>query len=422
MGQLCVSEERTEYCQTKGDIRVHGKSSSVYIVSRETTKKKGGLVPEVPTMWGLGTIDARSLTPASRVAKTTTLAENMSRSIRPYARKDDAIAMSSVRKWSVKPVKVNQHQQAPKCTQNHNIPAVVFSTAGYTGNHFHEFTDIVIPLFLTCRQFNGQVQLIITDNRPWWILKHQAFLKRLSNYEIMDIDRDDKVHCFPRVSVGLKRDHKELSIDPQKYSYSMKDFRDFLRSSYSLERVNATKIRDGIGQQREKPRLLILSRGRSRSFTNTAQIARMAKGLGFNVIAMEAGWSMSNFAGVVNSCDVLLGVHGAGLTNILFLPENAVFIQVVPYGGVQVEWLARNDFAKPSDDMNIKYLEYRIGLEESTLIQQYPLDHMVIKDPISFGKQGWEAFKSVYLDKQNVKLDVNRFRPTLQKALELLHQ
>jgi hypothetical protein len=148
----------------------------------------------------------------------------------------------------------------------------------------------------------------------------------------------------------------------------------------------------------------------------------MAKGLGFKVIVMEAGRNMGNIADVVNSCDVLMGVHGAGLTNIIFLPENAIFIQVVPCGGMQVEWLATNDFAKPSEDMKIKYLEYKITLEESTLKQQYPLDHMIIKDPSSIVKQGWETFRSVYFDKQNVKLDVNRFRPTLQKAFELLHQ
>jgi hypothetical protein len=89
---------------------------------------------------------------------------------------------------------------------------------------------------------------------------------------------------------------------------------------------------------------------------------------------------------------------------------------------MQVDWLATNDFAKPSEDMNIKYLEYKIRLEESTLIQQYPLDHMIIKDPSSIVKQGWEAFRSVYFDKQNIKLDVHRFRPILQQVHELLHQ
>ncbi|XP_019444259.1 PREDICTED: uncharacterized protein LOC109348327 [Lupinus angustifolius] len=377
---LCISEERTDFCQTRGDIRIHRKSSSVYIVS----------------------------------PKTSILAENISWSIRPYARKDNIFAMVKVREWLVKQVKVSA--KVLHYTQNHSIPAVLFSNGGYTGNHFHEFTDVLIPLFLTSRHFKGEVHFIITDKKPWWILKYQPILNKLSNYEIMDIDRDDEVHCFPSVSVGLKRNQKELSIDPQRYSCSMRDFRDFLRSSYSLKRVQAIKTKV---DQPKKPRLLIISRQRSRTFTNVPQIAKMAKRLGFVVIIKEAGGSMSSFADAVNSCDVLMGVHGAGLTNILFLPENAVFIQVVPYG--KVEWLAKNDFAEPSKDMNLKYLEYKIRLEESTLIQQYPLDHIILKDPPSIGKIGWETFKTIYFDKQNIRLDVNRFKPTLLKALELLH-
>ena len=72
--------------------------------------------------------------------------------------------------------------------------------------------------------------------------------------------------------------------------------------------------------------------------------------------------------------------------------------------------------------MNLKYMEYKTSNEESTLIQQYPLDHAVFADPDSIGKQGWKAYKSIYLNKQNVKLNVTRFKPTLLKALELLHQ
>jgi hypothetical protein len=128
---------------------------------------------------------------------------------------------------------------------------------------------------------------------------------------------------------------------------------------------------------------------------------------------------VSKFAEMVNSCDVLMGVHGAGLANIVFLPKNAIVIQVVPFGGF--EWLATYDYGEPSKDMNIHYLEYKISKEESSLIQQYSLDDVVLSDPFTIQKQGWAAFKSVYMDRQNVKVDVNRFRPTLLEALELLH-
>lgn len=376
---VCTSEVRTDFCEAWGDIRVQGSSSTVYVVSPETS----------------------------------TLSESMSKIIKPYARKEDAFALSMVREWSVKSLKGSK--QGLQCSQNHTIPAVLFSTGGYAGNHFHDFTDILIPIFLTSRKFNGEVQFLVTNHKAWWLSKYQIPLKKLSSYEFIDINKNDQVHCFPSVIVGLKRYEKELRFDPLKHSYSMKDFRDFLRSSYSLKRDKAIRLRDG---QHRKPRLMIITRKRTRSFTNLDQIAKMAKRLGFEVIAMEGGGNLSKFAEIVNSCDVLMGVHGAGLTNIVFLPENAVFIQVVPYGGVG--WLAKNDFGMPSKEMNLNYLEYNIKVEESTLIQQYPPDHSVIKDPSSI--QGWDAFRSVYLDKQNVKLDVDRFRPTLQKALELLHQ
>jgi protein O-mannose beta-1,4-N-acetylglucosaminyltransferase len=87
-----------------------------------------------------------------------------------------------------------------------------------------------------------------------------------------------------------------------------------------------------------------------------------------------------------------------------------------------LEWASRASFEDPAKDMNIRYLDYKIKVEESTLIQQYPADHEVLRDPSAIGKQGWVAFRSIYLDKQNVTLDVERFRPTLVKALQLLHQ
>ncbi|XP_040995969.1 beta-1,2-xylosyltransferase XYXT1-like [Juglans microcarpa x Juglans regia] len=380
---LCnFMKPRGDICEIKGDVRVQGKSSSVFLVSSQMSILAGN---------------------------------NNSWSIKPYARKGDQAAMKRVREWSVK--SVLGHEEIPQCTKNHSVPAILFSQGGYAGNHFHDFTDLVIPLYLTSRQYSGKVQFLITDKSPLWISKFQAILKKLSRYELIDIDTEEEVHCFPNVIVGLKRNQKELSIDSSEYSYSMRNFREFLRSSYALKKANAIKLRNGL---RKRPRLLILSRRRTRAFTNVEEITKMARSLGFKVHVAEASMDVSKFAEVVNSCDVLLGVHGAGLTNLVFLPMNAILIQVVPFGGF--EWLATNDFGEPSKDMNLKYLEYKISIEESTLIHEYPPNHTILRDPVSIQKQGWEAFKSVYLDKQNVKIDVNGFRPTLLKALELLHQ
>jgi protein O-mannose beta-1,4-N-acetylglucosaminyltransferase len=294
---------------------------------------------------------------------------------------------------------------------------MIFSLGGYSMNNFHDFTDIVIPLYTTARRFNGEVQFLVTNKSPSWINKFKELVRKLSNYEVIYIDEEDETHCFSSVTVGLTRHReyfKELTIDPSNSEYSMSDFRSFLRDTYSLrnDAVATRQIR------RRRPRILILARGRSRAFVNTGEIARAARQIGFKVVVAEANIGIAKFAQTVNSCDVMLGVHGAGLTNMVFLPENAVVIQVLPIGGF--EWLAKTDFEKPSEGMNLRYLEYKIAVEESTLVKKYGRDHEIVRDPSAVAKHGWEMFKSVYLVQQNVSIDINRFKPVLVKALELL--
>ncbi|KAA8542756.1 hypothetical protein F0562_023908 [Nyssa sinensis] len=378
-----VLEPRSDYCEIKGNIRIQGNSSTIFIASSHMSNSEG----------------------------------NSSWRIRPYARKENAAAMEFVRKWTIK--LVAGHEDIPNCTQHHRIPAILFSLGGFSGNHFHDFTDLVIPLYLTSRQFNGEVSFLTTDYRPWWITKFQGILDGLSRHEIVNIDREEEIHCYPSVIVGLKC-HKELSIDPSisLNRLSMKDFRQFLRSSYSLKRTTAIKMRKG---EHKRPNLMIISRRGSRLLMNEGKISKMARRLGFDVIVADASLStnLSRFAQIVNSCDVMMGVHGAGLANMVFLPENAILIQVVPLGGIDEP--ARKDFGEPAIDMNIRYLEYKIRVQESSLIQLYPLDHAVLRDPLSFHKQGWDAIKNTYLEKQNVRIDVRRFRTALLKALKLLH-
>ncbi|KAJ4973770.1 hypothetical protein NE237_006944 [Protea cynaroides] len=369
-----------DFCDAEGDVRIHGISSRVYAFPSQMDD----------------------------------LAGNESWTIKPYARKRDKTAMGNTKEILVKAI--GPHEEAPSCTLNHSVPAIIFSTGGYAGNHFHSFSDIIIPLFVASAQFQGEVQFVVTDFQKYWIEKFQAILKQLSKYEIINIDNyDQTVHCFPRVIVGLQR-YQDMKIDPSMASkgYSMKEFRELLRKAYSLKKLNAIKI-----SHPKPPRLLIVSRKWSRTFKNVDEIVEMAKSLGFEVVVSEASMNMYKFSQVVNSCDVMMGVHGAGLTNFVFLPTNAILIQVLPWGGFQ--WLASTYFGKPSKDMDIRYLEYKIKEEESSLLQQYPLDHPVFMDPASVSKHDWGLFKSVYLDKQNVKLDVGRFRPTLLEALELLH-
>ncbi|KAH7658570.1 hypothetical protein IHE45_17G097200 [Dioscorea alata] len=176
--------------------------------------------------------------------------------IRPYARKWETNVMGYIKEISLR--SLENFKENVHCAINHSVPAVVFSTGGFLGNFFHDFTDVLIPLFTTARQYHGEVQFLVTDFNAKWINKYQLILQKLSRYEIINIDTDTRVHCFQNMNVGLQSD-KVMGIDPSKSpnGYSMADFREFIRESLSLERRYTKMI---AAQSRRKPRLLILLR------------------------------------------------------------------------------------------------------------------------------------------------------------------
>lgn len=299
----------------------------------------------------------------------------------------------------------------PTCSVQHSVPAVVFSAGGFLGNFFHDFTDVLVPLFATSRHFRGEVQFLVTDFNPKWIAKYKPVLDQLSRYQIINMDGMAQVHCFPRTQLGLLS-HKVLGMDPSKTpnGYSMHDFKQILRSSFNLNRESTNKIRKS---SRKKPRLLIILRRGSRSLTNAKRVVSMARSIGFKVITAgpEDTMDVAKFAKTVNLADVMVGVHGAGLANMVFLPTNATLVQIIPWG--ELRWACWHDFGEPAADMGLSYVQYEIKEEESSLIEEYPRDHAVFKDPMSIHRQGWNQLWSIFLNKQKVKLDVGRFRGVL---------
>ncbi|GFP86214.1 protein o-linked-mannose beta-1 4-n-acetylglucosaminyltransferase 2 [Phtheirospermum japonicum] len=359
-----LSNSRSQVYELNGDIRIHGNSSTIYIASTTPSQQ------HIPRNW------------------TTT----------PYARLGDRVAMKKSKTFNII---FNHHHHHHHCRRRSTVPAILFSTGGYAGNPFHDFTDMLVPLYLTSHQLNRSVVFLVSDNHSWWTSKYKIILNNLSEHEIVDIDGQGELWCFTRVIVGLKA-HKELGIDPAQSPHeSMGGFREFLRSTYSLEHRRSTR----------RPRLLIVSRRKTRHLVNEAEVADVARGLGFNVVVREMWWQVASVAKFVNGFDVMVGVHGAGLTNMVFLPENGVVIQIVPIG---LERLSRMYFQVPAKDMRLRYLEYKVSMNESSLAGKYrALDGDV-------NNRGWHDFRSVYLDNQDVSVDLGRFRGTLLEALELV--
>ncbi|XP_074564109.1 beta-1,2-xylosyltransferase XYXT1-like [Curcuma longa] len=375
------SQRRSDTCVLHGDVRIIPSSSSVVLVR----------------------------TPHD------SLPENATYSLRPYARKWETPVMELIRPISIA---VSAAHVARECGVHHAVPVVVFSTGGFAGkNFFHDFSDVLIPLFITSFHYRGRVQFLITNFNRRWVGKYAMILSRMSSYEVINLDGDERVHCSGKAHVGLMS-HSELVIDPARTpgNYSMADFRELLRSSLSLKRRS-------IGEGKNyypKPRLLLLLRKGSRELTNKREVVAWTRRQGFKVIVAgpEQTKNLSRFAGLVNSCAVMMGIHGAGLTNMIFLPAKATLVQIIPWGGLR--YACYHDYGEPTAAMGIKYLEYEVGREESSLVKQYPRDHPVFTDPESLHRQGWDTLWAVFLNRQSIKLDVRRFKGVLQEAMRSL--
>ncbi|VVB05989.1 unnamed protein product [Arabis nemorensis] len=398
-GTICCDRTgfRSEICIMKGDVRTHSASSSVCLFTSLKNKSK------------------------------------IHEKIKPYTRKWETSVMETVQELNLVygdenySVSDDEHNNNI-CDVFYNVPAVFLSTGGYTGNVYHEFNDGIIPLFITSQHFKKKVVFVIVEYHTWWVMKYGDIVSQLSDYPTVDFNGDKRTHCFKEAIVGLKI-HDELTVDSSLMlgNKTIFDFRNVLDRAYlprirgliqdeELETANKTSqsVReDGL----KKPKLVILSRNGTREILNENLLVELAEEIGFfvEVLRPDKTTELAKIYKCLNSSDVMIGVHGAAMTHFLFLKPKTVFIQIIPLG---TEWAAETYYGEPAKKMRLKYIGYKIKPIESSLYDEYGKDDPIIRDPKSFTRKGWDYTKKIYLERQNVKLDLKRFRKSLSRAYD----
>jgi len=169
--------------------------------------------------------------------------------------------------------------------------------------------------------------------------------------------------------------------------------------------------------QLDKPKLVIFSRNGSRGITNENLLVKTAEEVGFRVSVLrpDPTTELAKIYRALNSSDAMIGVHGAAMTHFLFMRPGCVFIQVIPLGTI---WAAETYYGEPARKLGLKYIGYEIVPKESSLYDAYDKNDPVLTDPNSVNEKGWQYTKSIYLDGQNVRLDLRRFRKRLVRAYD----
>uniref|UniRef100_M8BT63 Uncharacterized protein n=1 Tax=Aegilops tauschii TaxID=37682 RepID=M8BT63_AEGTA len=80
--------------------------------------------------------------------------------------------------------------------------------------------------------------------------------------------------------------------------------------------------------------------------------------------------------------------------------------------------MAKNYYGEPARRLGLHYIPYKILPSESSLFRRYARDDPVLTDPVAVNAKGWQVTKKVYLDGQNVRLDMARFRRRLREAYD----
>ncbi|XP_057547646.1 xylan glycosyltransferase MUCI21-like [Amaranthus tricolor] len=374
---------RTDICYMKGDIRTQSSSSLIFLYNPTTNQ------------------------------------DHQEETIKPYTRKWEHNVMNRIDELHLiskpKPLSKFDH----KCEVFHDVPGVFFSTGGYTGNVYHEFNDGIIPLYITTQHYNKQVIFVILEYHSWWHTKYAQILAQLSNYPPINFDSNSKTHCFKEAIVGLKI-HDELTIDSSlmergsSKAKSIVGFQELLTRAYTPnnERVTSRhKLRP------KGPKMVLLSRGGTRSITNEHALVKLGHKLGFDVQILKPNrkTELGTIYKAISTSDVMVGVHGAAMTHFLFLEPKRVLIQVIPLG---TEWASETYYGEPAKKMGLKYIGYKIHPRESSLYSKYDKDDLVLRDPNSVNNKGWEYTKKVYLDDQKVTLDLKRFKKLLVHVYE----
>ncbi|XP_052199545.1 xylan glycosyltransferase MUCI21-like [Diospyros lotus] len=331
--------------------------------------------------------------------------------VRPYPQKNSSQTMARIQE-----ITLTSASSGPPCATQHDAPAVVFSVGGYTWNFFHAFIDGFIPLFITLNSIaslvdDADVVLVIADSQDWWVRKYQDLFRSFSKHPVILLGNDTSTHCFPAATVGLIS-HGFMTIDSSQLltHKTTQHLHKTLQKTYCLAATTNSTAR--------RPRLVLVKRtgGVGRVIMNQAELKTAAEEEGFEVIEFEPRQStpLSEACELLRSSHAMVGVHGAALTYALFLPPRSVMVQVV---GVGLEEVAELCFGRMARDMGFEYMEYRVGVEESSLVDRYGEDDVIVKDPKALQAGGWyDAIMEVYLRQQNLKLNMLKFRQYLKAA------
>ena len=220
----------------------------------------------------------------------------------------------------------------PKLLKRREAPSGSFYTLGCNGHFFHFFANDVIPLLHFLRLYGAQIgplHIVTKSGFPPFIQQTlRAICATFKNVEILELGSSERLVDVNALWLLRYPDNKEwMPVTPDEAD----DLGHLLSEFYQLPPATAPD------------QLLFVSRGdaRLRRLVNEAELMAELTDLNFEFFYPKSGDHASQIQ-AFRSARIIVAVHGAALTNLLFCQPGALVIELFPSNHIKSTycWLA----------------------------------------------------------------------------------
>lgn len=338
--------------------------------------------------------------------------------VKPFPRKQFPHSLDTVTELALESVDAPSDDAALEaeleCSEVHEVPAIVFSTAGHTGNYYHDMNDGWVPIFITSYPYEREVVFIIADPVGWWFDKYAGMINAMTKYPVLKLGEDQPVHCFREVKFGLIS-HGDMAVDETLPPHIKLEWLGQRWAKTAGFPVLPTRVS---GPTPGPLKLGWVHRAeKERNVLNEQEVLDKARSMGFEVTLLNRFRNMEEMFQTIQPLDVLMGLHGSGLSNFIFMRGNCVLIQLVPF---ELGWFSDNSFGIGAQISRVKYISPTLSWNESSLSEQFSEDSEVHLHPEQINaRDGWQAWAHYYLE-ANVTMKMETVENALQEAKDHL--
>lgn len=282
--------------------------------------------------------------------------------------------------------------------------SLLFTIFYHMEMEWHQYFDFLIPTYLSLKRngkFSKDVHLYIPyiscESVPPAIIA-------LSNYNVECLARP---FCFEDAEFGLVKMTSHKSDQTVIYDFpdvSIQEFREIYFDFFNLP--------DKKPETKRKPNILMVSRNLSRRIINEKEVLEAIgeivphdslKLLDFSKL------SQKDIIKELKNTDIFVGAHGSALSNMIWMKEGSIIIEIFPYRFTCRDW-----YQKAAGLSRVKYISYYPVSEEEAPDEQDDLLRKCFDGVL-------ECTNILCTDRlrdQNIRVDINSFKQNIAPRLK----